>query len=281
MPSINPSRRQAFTLIEISLVLVVIGLLVGGTIVGQTMVHAAQIRNTLSAFEEYRVAAEVFSAQYDGLPGDLSDPAGFGLASTSAGTSMKGATGTYANNNGFVESCATIPTNYAGYGVCGEAALFWKHLAQAELIGGNYTVTDYDACAALSGSLILTTDHLPQVPLHNAFIHVSSYSAKNYFVLGHDKVNDATYCSTISKPVVTPAELYDMDVKIDDGVATTGKIISLAEARLPESAGGGSSSPDTAGGGNDCYDTDTNEYAISTDELANQVACQFRVEAGF
>jgi len=69
MRSINP--RSAFTLVELAIVLVIIGLIVGGVLVGQDLIQAARLRGIITEFEQYKTSVFVFKNKYDGYPGDL------------------------------------------------------------------------------------------------------------------------------------------------------------------------------------------------------------------
>src|SRR5580700_8566203 len=77
------SHKSGFTLIELSIVLVIIGLIVGGVLVGQDLIRAAGVRATISQIEKYNTAVNTFRAKYNNqLPGDISNPdaAAFGFA---------------------------------------------------------------------------------------------------------------------------------------------------------------------------------------------------------
>jgi prepilin-type N-terminal cleavage/methylation domain-containing protein len=65
------SHRLGFTLLELSIVLVIIGLIIGGITVGQEMIRQAEIRKVVSKFEEYQTAISTFKLKYSALPGDL------------------------------------------------------------------------------------------------------------------------------------------------------------------------------------------------------------------
>lgn len=125
-----------FTLVELSVVLVIIGLIVGGILVGRELVLAAQIRQTISQFERFNAAANTFRTKYQYLPGDFPDAAAFGFELTSAG-----------NGDGIVGPCGegnsqTDTDCFAGYSECydtvspsHELVDFWYHLGVAGLIG--------------------------------------------------------------------------------------------------------------------------------------------------
>src|ERR1700753_450898 len=63
--------RQGFTLIELSIVLVIIGLIVGGILVGQDLIKAAEVRAQISQIEKYNSAGNTFRGKFGGIPGDL------------------------------------------------------------------------------------------------------------------------------------------------------------------------------------------------------------------
>ncbi len=60
-----------FTLIELAIVLVIIGLIVGGVLVGQDLIAAARIRSQLSQIDKYNTAVITFRLKYNVLPGDM------------------------------------------------------------------------------------------------------------------------------------------------------------------------------------------------------------------
>ena len=77
----NLIQQVGFTLIELSIVLVIIGLIVGGVLTGQDLIKAAEIRATVGQYEKYNTAVNTFRTKYNGIPGDLltSSAQAFGL----------------------------------------------------------------------------------------------------------------------------------------------------------------------------------------------------------
>src|SRR3984885_348580 len=80
-------KEKGFTLIELSIVLVIIGLIVGGVLVGQDLIRAAQVRATVTQIEKYNSAVNTFRGKYGALPGDLNagTAATFGFAARGPG----------------------------------------------------------------------------------------------------------------------------------------------------------------------------------------------------
>src|ERR1035441_6872478 len=64
-------KNLGFTLIELSIVLVIIGLIVGGVLVGQDLIRAAEVRATISQIEKYNTAVNTFRGKFNALPGDM------------------------------------------------------------------------------------------------------------------------------------------------------------------------------------------------------------------
>jgi prepilin-type N-terminal cleavage/methylation domain-containing protein len=120
-------RRQAgFTLIEIAIVLVIIGLLLGGVLKGQELITSARVRNLISQQDGVKAAYFGFLDRFRSLPGDYS------LATTNiANTTTNG------NANGQIELaavCGAIPACQAL-----EYITVWEHLSRAGFINGSYT----------------------------------------------------------------------------------------------------------------------------------------------
>jgi len=116
-------KQSGFTLIEIAIVLVIIGLLLGGVLKGQELITSARVRNLISQQDGVKAAYFGFLDRFRALPGDYSQ------ASTNIANVAAGANG---NNNGQIQSIL-------GGSTIDEHIAAWDHLSKAGFINGSYT----------------------------------------------------------------------------------------------------------------------------------------------
>ncbi|MGL1218102.1 prepilin-type N-terminal cleavage/methylation domain-containing protein, partial [Vibrio parahaemolyticus] len=64
------TKRRAFTLVELSIVLVIIGLIIGGVLTGQQIIQNARITNALNGIQAYQAQFQTYVQNYGVLPGD-------------------------------------------------------------------------------------------------------------------------------------------------------------------------------------------------------------------
>ena len=109
-------KEQGFTLIEIAIVLVIIGLLLGGVLKGQELIQSARVRNLISHQDGVKAAYFGFLDRYRALPGDYSQ----------AQANIPNCSGCQqGDNNGQISSAA-------------ESISAWEHLSKAGFITGSY-----------------------------------------------------------------------------------------------------------------------------------------------
>lgn len=188
MPNIQ--QQRGFTLVEIAIVLVIIGLLLGGILKGQELITSARVRNIADQNSGIQAAYYGFIDRYRQVPGDW--------AQANAVQAIPNvATG--GDNSGRLD----------GTNVWTEALALWDQLSKAGFIKGNYVGGDDIPNAA-------QTDKAPR----NAF--------NGYLMLYRtDDYETATGTASERLNLVLGAGipvnvLRELDLKIDDGLPHTG-----------------------------------------------------------
>jgi prepilin-type N-terminal cleavage/methylation domain-containing protein len=185
----NRKKNQGFTLIEIAIVLVIIGLLLGGILKGQELITSARVRNMISQQDGVKAAFFGFQDRFRALPGDY----------TTASINLKcQATCLNGNGNGQIEASATPVSGSEVH----EELLSWTHLTAANFLNGSYNMTAGDAAATDANS-----------PKNPYSIYMQLVYDANYADSG-TPVNKHNLKTGNQVPVEILAEV---DRKIDDG----------------------------------------------------------------
>ncbi len=223
--------RQGFTLIEVSIVLVIIGLLAGGILYGQTLIRQSQINSMMSDVQNYAMAAATFSTKYSALPGDMANATNYwGYAGGDSGDNYT----TSCYSSGSVSSAATC--NGSGNGQVYESGTYaneqfrvWQHLANAQMILGNYT----GVAGGGGASEHIIGTNCPASKIGTAGFGVRYVGVKsgdtNYFDGAYGHVLIAGGYSSTNPPVaasLTTVEAQSFDSKYDDGSPALGKILT-------------------------------------------------------
>lgn len=188
-----PTRLAAFTLIELSIVLVIIGLIVGGVLVGLDLKEMAEARAQMSQMEKFQLATTTFKLKYNCIPGDCKNAATFGLGTSGNGDRYIGAlTGGECLING--STCfTTIPYSGSlaasfidrGYG---ELQRFWTHLSNAGFLGQIYSTL-------ATASVDITNDlnlYFPKDAKAKGYIAAASWNGKLYLRTGMSHTTSST-----------------------------------------------------------------------------------------
>lgn len=118
---IEKKSQAGFTLVELAIVMIIIGLLIGGVLKGQELIGNAEVAATASQVEAFDAATTTFNDIYDGLPGDLAQAQ---VRIPNCGTCANG------DGNGILGG------GNPGTASSGERDAYWNHMHFADLIGG-------------------------------------------------------------------------------------------------------------------------------------------------
>jgi prepilin-type N-terminal cleavage/methylation domain-containing protein len=199
--------QKGFTLVEIAIVLVIIGLLLGGVLKGQEMIESGRVKSATSTFNAVTSAVASYRDRYRNLPGDdccvLTKQARGG----SWVAAMNG-TGQDAAANGIVDDATVAAWNqWNGW----QHVTFWLDLYAGGFLSGNPT--------ARNAEVFLRNPWGGAVDIVNAG---QTYGMPN---------NALVLCMN-SVPGKAAAQL---DVSLDDGLPASGSLRG-AVANAPAAA---------------------------------------------
>ena len=185
----NINKQKGFTLVEIAIVLVIIGLLLGGILKGQELINSARVRNLADQNSGIQAAYYGFIDRYRQVPGDW--------ATAPAAQAMGDATVLVGGNgNGRIDNTHE------------EAGAAWAHLAKSNFLGGGFAPATVDVTTAAL--------YVASAPV-NAFNGTLVLSRNSGFTgTAADRLNLHMGSNV---PVAIAREL---DIKVDDGLPNTG-----------------------------------------------------------
>jgi prepilin-type N-terminal cleavage/methylation domain-containing protein len=224
---------RGFSLVELSIVLVILGLLTGGILTGQSLIRASELRSLGTQATNVETSLQSFRDKYFAIPGDMRNAVRFWGAQ--AGVTTDGVDATCAALTTPATTAATCNGN--GDGIIGdgwpivphEHFRVWQHLANAGLIEGNYAGVPIG-----TGSGNAIGRNIPQTKLSNvgaAFHWIPSSAGVTYYfpsvrdtiALVFAAVDSSNF---LSAPILRPEEQWNIDTKYDDGRPGTGKIFA-------------------------------------------------------
>lgn len=257
-------QKRAFSLIELSIVLIIIGLLIAGITGGASLIKSASLRSAMGEARGYNVAVNSFYVQFDSLPGDSATVVN--CPGSCTGGSANSIAGDANGRIEFVNGVSPVTSAVA------ENANAWAALKNAGVIDTTFTTP----LVPLQGNsnLVIQTPggNIPSSKIKSAGWLFDYVGTQNVVILtaattlttAHASAAVASATPTV---VITASDALSIDTKMDDGVPNTGKV------RVPTAMG--AATPGTTF----CYDNDaTPNNTYNTSAAANTCALTFQVD---
>lgn len=196
-------KTKGFTLVELSIVIVIIGLIVAGVVGGQAIVNQAKLRKVITDYSAYKVAFNAFKLEYNKLPGDMDNATDY-WPSASTGNG---------DNNGSIQFSETV----TGQGF--ESLRVFQHLALADIIPGSYSYT---------GNVWNPPYNTDAGPFPNSIYRPYTMGFYNARMQVGMILDDKVPAVNQFRGVMTAKDMFSVDTKADDGVVTGGAIRALS-----------------------------------------------------
>jgi prepilin-type N-terminal cleavage/methylation domain-containing protein len=187
--------QKGFTLVEIAIVLVIIGLLLGGILKGQELINSARVRNLADSTSGIQAAYFGFIDRYRRVPCDWQQ--------TAAAAAIGGVVASGGNDNGRLDGTPNFR----------EPNALWEHLSKAGVINGSYTGVTTEPSTANGGG--------PFNPFNSAIVMARTAD--------YIDITDATPPVRLHLVVGrgTPVDIArELDTKLDDSNPGTGGLRS-------------------------------------------------------
>ena len=188
------SSQSGFNLVELSIVLVILGLLIGGIFAGQSLIQASKLRSVMTDANTYLSAVNQFRQQYNALPGDLINATSYWAGATAG------------NGDGIVDNGS-------------EEYVAWAHMNLAGFVEKSFTGT--------AGGGPTPGTNIPEARIPSGgfrfYYNNAAGDATTYTI---NMGNMLAFGTNGSAAILRPSDAYTIDTKMDDGLPGTGKWIA-------------------------------------------------------
>lgn len=241
------TKRQGFTLVELSIVIIIIGFLIAGIAAGTALIKQAELNSVVSDMQQYQTAYNSFILRYNAIPGDQKNAESF--FPTCATTTGGGDDYCNGNGNGIIEFDYNSPD---------ETYIAWRTMALAGIIS--------------AGIVEIPDDDWDGVPVIGSTVPTSKVTGAGYLMSGgayigdeqnspwNDGVTNAVFIGKVDSfggldyDALKPEDAFNMDKKIDDGTVSGSDFTGAGTGNFRT----------TIGVNDNCLDTGNYDLTVST-----------------
>jgi prepilin-type N-terminal cleavage/methylation domain-containing protein len=262
--SFKKNNKKAFTLIELSIVLIIIGLLIVAITSGSSLIRNAKLRSITNEAKQYQVAVNSFFMKFDKYPGDFGQDLGQGAH--------------IGDQNDKIEWINTDGDN--------EGSIAWLQLTKSNILPSDITTQMFINLTAITGNsdvVLSPTSHFPTSSENSAGWIFNTDGTDNYvqlvkafgsqFDVAH--LNAPTVNNTEEGGALTPTDAYSIDNKNDDGLRNAGDIREVFDVAIATGAAGVRT--ESAAGDTNCISDTASENYRLTNDAANVCSLAFKV----
>jgi prepilin-type N-terminal cleavage/methylation domain-containing protein len=229
----SENQNDGFTLIEMSIVLLIIGLIVGAVMLGKTLIRQSQVMSVTTDVQTYIAATKQFQQKYGMLPGDFTGAQALWGINPYCSWHGQGTGTQTCNGDGNGQVGGGSGTSDEEY----ETILFWQHLANAGLIAGSYSGSE---SSGGDGFYSIPGTNVPTSKVRGggySIVWVGNYPADYCCAAGMFAANyghiiifgaqNSWGAGQTNAAVLTAVEAASIDAKIDDGLPGTGNVMGF------------------------------------------------------
>jgi prepilin-type N-terminal cleavage/methylation domain-containing protein len=213
-------RTAGLTLVELSIVLVIIGLLIAALLGGQELVTVGKINKTISDMKKLKTAYEAFASQYDAIPGDMKD-----------GEQYFGADKVRNGNGDKRVYFFDVSSNAYKYESCNLFSMLTASRIYTQTSNTDPDVCDVSKAAAgisfprcsMNNNCAVSIALARSLATPDSGTTIDRPIKNAVFISGFNE-NNNTSGTPLSNLTLKPSEAYSIDMKLDDGLPLFGQV---------------------------------------------------------